>query len=79
MGVTAASNTFNVLNTGRLLLKVAKKSIVSCIASADTKTMNKPWCVYSAEFANSLIIMAAAGFYTGSRPSQILQNDLLRI
>ena len=25
MGVAAASNTFNLFNTGRLLLKVAKK------------------------------------------------------
>ena len=65
MGVAAASNTFNVFNTGRLLLKVAKN-----VQSA---------ACYSAEFANSLIIMAAAGFYTGSRPSGILQNEHLMI
>ena len=51
MGVAAANNTFNVFNTGRLLLRLPK-STLSCIASAATKAINKTCCVNFAEFAH---------------------------
>ena len=56
MGVAAAGNIFDVFNTSRLLLKAAKTVQLAALqVRADTKTMNKPCCVYSAEFANSLV------------------------